>query len=326
MSEQPLISVIVPIYNVEKYLRKCVNSILNQTYMNLEVILVDDGSTDNSPAICDEYAKEDDRVIVVHKANGGLSSSRNAGLDICRGSYIGFVDGDDYIEPNMYQDLLRAVQNEVGVIGVTAIAIESESGHIRQFVHENASDESKKIYIESLLLHKGDVSVWSKLFPRDIIGSHRFDETKLNEDLLFVFDIEKNIKKLRYTLKVGYHYVIHDGSISRSFGKAVHDMVGNSKTIRKYVECNYPQLRAQAERFEIYQNMAFLWSVPAEYKREEDILCKTTATFLKQNLWKGLRNPFLTRKDKVRLMMLAVLPVFAPRVYKIFYQNKRTKK
>lgn len=111
MSEkQPLISVIVPIYKVEQYLNRCVQSIVDQTYKNLEIILVDDGSPDNSPAMCDAWAEKDDRVQVVHKKNGGVSSARNAGLDAANGAYIGFVDGDDYIEPDMYAQLLQAIQ------------------------------------------------------------------------------------------------------------------------------------------------------------------------------------------------------------------------
>ena len=98
-----LISVIVPVYNVEKFLVKCVDSILAQTYTNLEIIIVDDGSPDNCPAICDELAKKDSRIKVIHKENGGASSARNAGLDIAKGEYIGFVDGDDYIAKDMYE-------------------------------------------------------------------------------------------------------------------------------------------------------------------------------------------------------------------------------
>ena len=101
-----MLSIIVPVYNVEKYIGKCIESIVNQTYKDLEIILVDDGSTDNSGKICDEWARKDKRIKVIHKKNGGLSDARNAGLDICTGDYIGFVDSDDYIELNMYEDLL----------------------------------------------------------------------------------------------------------------------------------------------------------------------------------------------------------------------------
>ena len=98
---EPLVSVIVPVYKVEKYLDKCIESIVGQTYENLEIILVDDGSPDNCPTMCDEWAQKDSRIKVIHKENGGLSSARNAGLDACTGDYIGFVDSDDWIEPDM---------------------------------------------------------------------------------------------------------------------------------------------------------------------------------------------------------------------------------
>src|SRR5665647_2657921 len=101
----PLISIIVPIYKVENYIRNCVDSILNQTYKNLEVILVDDGSTDNCGNICDEYSLKDNRIKTIHKKNGGLSSARNAGLDVAKGEYIGFIDSDDWIEKDMYESL-----------------------------------------------------------------------------------------------------------------------------------------------------------------------------------------------------------------------------
>ena len=103
------ISIIVPVYNVEKYLEKCIDSILNQSYQNLEIILIDDGSTDNSGSICDEYKKKDQRVQVIHQKNQGQSSARNAGLNIAKGSYIGFVDSDDWIEQNMYEKLYKNI-------------------------------------------------------------------------------------------------------------------------------------------------------------------------------------------------------------------------
>lgn len=102
-----LISIIVPIYNVELYLEKCIESIINQTYKNLEIILVDDGSTDSCGKICDEYAKKDNRIKVIHKINGGLSDARNKGMEIAKGKYIGFVDGDDYVASDMYETLYK---------------------------------------------------------------------------------------------------------------------------------------------------------------------------------------------------------------------------
>lgn len=315
--DEPLISVIVPVYNMENHLEKCVDSIVEQTYKNLEIILVDDGSTDSSPMLCDDYAKKDERIRVIHKKNGGQSSARNAGLNSCHGSYIGFVDSDDYIEPIMYESLISAIGTKVRTVAIAAFAVEDEDGIVLHNDNMDKQYETKEQYLESLLLHKGDVSAWSKLFSKDIIGDCRFDESKLNEDLLFVFDIEKNFDSLVYTNIVGYHYVCHKGSTSRSFGKAVHDMVENARIVREYVGIHYPQLNEQAERLEIYQNIAFLWSVPDDYKREDDPLCESTLCFIRRNKLAGLRNHFLTGKAKVRLILLAVMPRFAPRLYRI---------
>ena len=119
-NEEKLISIIVPIFRVQKYLNKCVDSILNQSYSNIEVILVDDGSDDNCPQICDQYKKCDDRVVVIHKQNGGLSSARNAGLNIARGEYVGFIDSDDYIDENMFKILYRNMilaQADISICG-----------------------------------------------------------------------------------------------------------------------------------------------------------------------------------------------------------------
>ena len=108
VNKNDLISVIVPVYNMEQYMERCVNSIINQTYHNLEIILVDDGSTDHSTAMCDEYALRDERIKVVHKPNGGLSDARNAGLAVVSGNYVGYVDSDDWIEPQMYEKMYAA--------------------------------------------------------------------------------------------------------------------------------------------------------------------------------------------------------------------------
>ena len=118
MKKNNLISIIVPIYNVEKYLKKCIDSIINQTYKNLEIILVDDGSPDNCGKICDEYAKKDNRIKVIHKENGGVSSARNVGVENATGEYIGFVDSDDYIEKDMYEVLINNLKKENADISI----------------------------------------------------------------------------------------------------------------------------------------------------------------------------------------------------------------
>jgi glycosyltransferase involved in cell wall biosynthesis len=114
----PLISIIVPIYNIAEYASECIQSLINQTYKNIEIILVDDGSTDHSPAICDEFAEQDERIKVIHKRNGGLSDARNAGLDVATGEYIGFVDGDDWVDEDMYETLYHLIYEHQADISI----------------------------------------------------------------------------------------------------------------------------------------------------------------------------------------------------------------
>ena len=136
---QPLVSIIVPIYKVEPYLRRCLDSIVNQSYTNLEIILVDDGSPDNCPQICDEYASKDNRIKVIHKKNGGLSDARNAGLDICKGEYISFVDSDDWVDEKYIETLLDlAIKENVD------IAIGEHEKKIRDSAFFKKKHSSKK--------------------------------------------------------------------------------------------------------------------------------------------------------------------------------------
>ena len=128
---EDVVSVIVPVYNVEQYIRKCIESILNQTYNKMEIILVDDGSTDNSGIICDEYSKRDKRIKVIHKINGGLSDARNAGLDICTGDYIVFVDSDDYIKNNMIEMLHKDILEKRADISVCSYFFDND-GNIKR--------------------------------------------------------------------------------------------------------------------------------------------------------------------------------------------------
>ena len=166
----PLISVIVPIYKVEKYLNKCVQSILNQTYENLEIILVDDGSPDNCGKICDQLAQKDDRIVVIHKQNGGLSSARNAGIEIANGEYIGFVDSDDYVEKFMYELLLKSIKESNTMLSVCAIYYTFENGEKIVKIkdeHDRVFD-FKDAILEMNTYKLFDMGAWSKLYHRDL--------------------------------------------------------------------------------------------------------------------------------------------------------------
>lgn len=182
-NQNPLISVIVPVYNAEKTLHRCVDSICTQTHKNLEIILVDDGSTDKSSSICDEYAAKDVRVRVIHKENGGLSFARNSGLDSCRGEYITFVDSDDYILPQMYESMLAALTEKKVDICVCQWQYEKADG--KQVVspakiesavygYKSAAEFAEFLYKAGPYENGVVVSVWNKLYCRDVFESLRF--------------------------------------------------------------------------------------------------------------------------------------------------------
>ena len=205
-----LISVIVPIYKVEPYLRQCVDSIINQTYKNLEIILVDDGSPDGCPQICDDYAAKDTRVKVIHKENGGLSSARNAGLDIATGDYIAFVDSDDYLETTMYNDLYELIKSQDADVSVSDIYI------LKQGKLETYSFKSCKVTVVNnkqdifchLIKHNPYVrfEVWNKLFKKSFIGDIRFKVGQIYEDLYFDRSLLLKAPKLVHIEKPLYVY------------------------------------------------------------------------------------------------------------------------
>ena len=196
MERNPLISVIVPVYKVEAYLDKCVKSILNQTYRNLEIILVDDGSTDNCPAMCDEYARQDARITVIHKENGGLSSARNAGMEIANGEYIGFVDSDDWIAPEMYEVLLDGFMRNknAGVICVGRVYVD-EQGKEDPSLHEGLENWrlTGSEWLGLLADNMSNHSVWNRLYRAQIAQRISFVLGKHAQDLMYNYQIAEEL-------------------------------------------------------------------------------------------------------------------------------------
>lgn len=217
VSREDLISVIVPVYNMEQYLERCVNSIVDQTYRNLEIILVDDGSTDRSPRMCDEYAQKDGRIKVVHKVNGGLSDARNAGLQAATGTYIGYVDSDDWIEPQMYQRMYETCIEHQAQVAVCRYAkiyrdhVDREgNGQVAVFDREGIL----KIYLTDQPEYVVYNSVWSKLFAREVVEGVLFPVGKNSEDIMYTTKAFCKLEKAVYIDECLYDYVLdREGSI-----------------------------------------------------------------------------------------------------------------
>lgn len=251
----PLISIIVPVYKVEQYLRKCVDSILAQTYSNIEVILVDDGSPDGCPAICDEYASKDTRVKVIHQANAGVSAARNAGLAAAKGEYIGFVDSDDWIEPDMYEVLLNMMSNVESSIAVSAICDEKKAEKIDRepCLHLSCNEAVKKLLFNQCNL----VSVWGKLFDATILNDLRFSpEIAIGEDALFMLQAITSAKSVSYTHYESYHYLSNPESAMHVFKSSYWSIQNASDQIVDCVNEYDKDLTADSERRSIECDIA----------------------------------------------------------------------
>lgn len=213
------ISIIVPIYNVEKYIRRCIESILNQTYTNFELILIDDGSTDSSGVICDEYANKDNRIKVIHKENGGLSSARNAGLDIATGEYISFVDGDDYIAEDMIEKLYNSITGNNADIAVCNYKCVDENGNCLDNLNKGTpiitTVYSKNDYFRNLACKKYYyyVIACNKLYKKDLFKGIRYPLGKLCEDNHIIDSLVEQCSVISSIKDSLYFYVQRNGSI-----------------------------------------------------------------------------------------------------------------
>ena len=257
-----LVSIIIPVYNVEKYLDKCIASVVGQTYHNLQIILIDDGSTDRSPDICDGWKERDSRITVIHQPNGGLSRARNAGLKVATGEFIGFVDSDDWVEPEMYEILLSAMAETDADIAVCNYQCEHEGS---QVVIQKPESPSQKIYtavevLELILSWKSFIRsvVWNKLFMRELLTNHLFPEGKIYEDSFWtpqVIGCSKKIVTIDLSL---YHYLFRGESLShdvRNLYNVLKDMFEMRDHRIEYIHEDYPSL----ENLSIieYQNLCW---------------------------------------------------------------------
>lgn len=249
MKENPLISVIVPIYKVEDYLKRCVDSIINQTYSNLEIILVDDGSPDNCPQICDAYAKQDARIKVVHKENGGLSDARNAGMEIATGEYISFIDSDDYVHMDMLNILLDVMLKEDCEIAQCGTVKFNEG----ETVALNEVDYEVKVYNtkEALkeLINDGHFvqTVWNKLYKADIALKLPFRKGKLNEDEYWTYIVFAQSKNIAEVTAGMYFYLQRSTSImGENYSIRRLDALEAKSERQEYLQEKFPELADNA--------------------------------------------------------------------------------
>lgn len=265
MQGNKLISVIVAAYNIEEYLPRCLDSILAQTYRPIQIIVVDDGATDTTPEICDKYAAEHAEIQVIHRKNGGLSAARNAGLEAAEGAYIGYVDGDDWIEPDMYERMLAACEEQGAELCICAYRQVGEGAQPGEFSGKQyilSREEALKTYICDDKPYHIYNSVWSKLFRRDIVEDLKFPEGKKSEDILYTTHALLSSKVCVFLDSPYYNYVVsREGSIMNQgmAERRFQDEIPFWREQRKrFEQAGYKELELKAG-YHFYRRMLFYY-------------------------------------------------------------------
>lgn len=300
------ISIIVPVYNVEKYVEKCIQSLINQSYKNIEIILVDDGSNDRSNKIIDEYAKVDSRILTIHQKNKGVSAARNAGLKVATGKYVGFVDPDDYVDYQMYETMLKKIElnmSDLAVCGFSKVTELSDKEEIFEIKDELLSP---KKCVEDLFDFRGGYaikpSVWNKLFRRDKIGDLKFDENiGISEDLKFVVQYILKCNSIVYVKQAFYKNLQRDGSITRSKGKAAQIIktVEIDNFVYDEIKKIYPDLREVVLDWIVQDNRGWYGLV----KQEDAEIAKKMKKMIMRNRWRIMSSKRIYWKEKVIMLV-----------------------
>ena len=321
---QPLISVIVPVYNVEQYLHKCVDSILDQTCRNLEVILVNDGSRDSSGRICDELAAKDPRVQVIHKKNGGLSSARNAGIEAASGTYLSFIDSDDWIEPDAYEHLLELMERyQVKLVSGGNYDVDGRTGSKTLGLTPKKEEViTAEEMVGRIFLWQGcDSSVCDKLFHRSLLENFRFPEGQVSEDVAITYKIVLGTDRVAMSDRPFYNYYHRVGSISRTteITDEFFHFARHTEVIYGYIREHHPSVEPQARFLRVRALSHILLNLDqaeepvrrqfaAEYRYARKELRKHTGFILK--------SPYFGNKEKITDLLLnlnlyrALRPVF----------------
>ena len=314
------ISIIVPIYNVEQYLRQAVDSIRCQTYTNLEIILVDDGSPDNSGAICDEYAKADSRIKVIHKQNGGLSDARNAGIAAASGAYLGFVDSDDFIEPEMFQKLYDALVTHDAQMSVCSFR------YVGGLDERNSKIDIRDEVLsgQEILLEKcmskyawGWVCAWNKLYRKEMFQELRYPVGKAHEDEFVLHSLLWDVPRVACISYVGYNYVQRSSSIMSTY--KVNRLDGVEARIHRADFFEAKGVPASVQ----YKNLIRGYYVLYDIYANADVKHEPFKSRIREHLYelkkrnKHLRRQPLSVAQKIRLAANSVSPYYTWRLMQL---------
>ena len=306
---QPLISVIIPVYNVENYLHECVQSVLDQTYQHFEIILSDDGSTDNSGRICDELAAADSRIRVIHEENGGLSMARNRGMKIANGKFIVFIDSDDAIHPQMIERLVNIADNTDSDIVTTKKPIASPE---IDWTATNPDAETIKTFkseaaVRRFLMRTDNCAAWGKIYRKNVVDGLSFVPGIINEDEVFLADVYPRCHRFAVSDQLYCFYRSNPGSLSRTMSSKKFDMVKNAYVIDKKMAALYYDLTLERRYHLVTVCVDYCMQVvkhkAMRHFRKEYLEARANLT---HHFWKNLFGTKLSLRYKLKFILACI--------------------
>ncbi len=327
MERNPLVSIIVPIYNVEKRLEICLKSILGQTHKNLEIILVDDGSPDNCGKICDEYAKKDSRIKVIHQENGGLSRARNSGIDIACGEYLAFIDSDDYVADDYIEFMLNNLLKTGADISACGALFVHPSGKTeRQYDDDKLYVIDKHEALRRMCYNDGFfVTAWDKLYKKELFSTVRYNAGKVFEDTGTTYKVVDKAEKIVFQCIPKYFYIISEdnSSITKcTFNEKKLDYVEMADEMAEYIKAKHPDLTAAAERKQMHACFSTLTQLVNSNTRNKPVekMLVSRINALKKG---ALKNPYTPLRDKIGILCLTFGFRFFSFAWKMYSLRKR---
>lgn len=316
---KPLISIIVPVYNVELYIERCLDSILSQTYTNIEIVVIDDGSTDNSGVICDAYKKKDDRILVIHKTNGGLSDARNKGLNSCHGVYVTFIDSDDFIANDYIEYLYKLIVDNNADISICLSKETSDETYKFCETNDEIVIMDSKEAIKKLCYQKDYTSsAYAKLYNVKCFEDIRFPYGKLYEDIAIIYLVFSKANTIAFGKGIKYCYYQRENGIVRAkFTLSKMDYVENTYSLYRFVDNNYPEISTAAKARFLWSNLHVYMQITDKRKYKKEYL------LIKSNLKKYGKEVIKDGDVKIVNKILIILAIFGNKPMRFLYSLKK---
>lgn len=320
--KENLISVILPIYNVSNYLDRCMESVIHQTYNNIEIIMVDDGSTDDSALKCDEYKKKDDRIVVFHKENGGLSDARNYGIKRASGDYITCIDSDDFVDLDYIEYLYNLIKKYNVKMSICQHRVLYSSGNIKDFGKNGEEILTNKSCLEKMLYHDIiDTSAWAKLYDRSLFFEVEYPKGKLFEDIATTYKLMIKCNTIAVGYESKYNYIVRrDSIVNCSFNLKKLDLLEMTDKMADDVLSIYPDLGKAVLRRRVYARFSTLnqmLNVQGVEKEREVII-----DFIKKYAHNVIRDSKAPMQDRMAILLLQ----FNYNIYQTVWNFRKAKK